>query len=130
MWPSAKRAPLKDLFHGMKKATESTRKQHELGPVFAKSLSRASLGHDKQSISHVLTLFKRKEKVSGDSNVVLQREMLSMKKYKRKIRNFVRKKDEHAEEVLKSFSAIVEQDKLTREQTDTFDCHCKSLILK
>ena len=53
-----------------------------------------------------------------------------MKKYTKKIRNFVRKKDEHAGEVLKSFSAIVEQDEMLREQTDTVNCRYKSFILK
>ena len=63
IWPSVKRANLKDPFHGgLKMLSDSVRPHHELSPTFSRSLSRASLAFAPSSVTnHILTLYKSKE---------------------------------------------------------------------
>ena len=111
MWLSVKCAPLKDLFHGLKNVSNAVRPHHELSAVFSRALSNASLAFVPSSIDHVLSLYKNKESYDkAKCNDLLKKEMLTMSKYRKKIKNVVRKKSDHARHVKSVYNAIVEQD--------------------
>jgi hypothetical protein len=137
IWPHAKAPPKKDLWHGEKKVTDSTRgTSHELHITFTKGLACACLKYDEASQREIAVKYLEDEKrKSKKGNRALAVEtaiplMMERKCYRTKVKNFVPDIVQMTREVNDIFKKISIADQRKKQEAESKSLGYKSYVLK
>jgi hypothetical protein len=136
-WPSATRAPFKDLFHGEKRVFDSTRgPSHDLHLHFVEPVKQSFLGWETTSKLKAFETHKsdiKKKRNAGSKTVIPQigvEIMMKIAKYRKKILNFTKPQADIIHGLESAFANVQLEDSRLKAKATMEQKGYKSYVLK